>query len=120
MLNLLALLLSVLSLFPVTSDYETLKRQAEVVYAEGSYARAHEIYASVKRDALPPAEQRWVRFRVADTMWRAEAADPKRDDTEVTKARDELLALLREIGDDHDRLWAEINESLGDLTATPF
>lgn len=120
MLNLLALLLSVLSLFPVTSDYDTQKRQAEVAFAEGSYARAHEIYAGVKRDALPPAEQRWVRFRVADTMWRAEAADPKRDDTEVIKAREELLALLRESGDDHDRLWAEINESLGDMAASPL
>jgi hypothetical protein len=68
MLNLLALLLSVLSLFPVTSDYDTLKRQAEVAFAEGSYARAHAIYAGVKREALPPDEQRWVRFRVADTM----------------------------------------------------
>jgi uncharacterized protein YfaS (alpha-2-macroglobulin family)/tetratricopeptide (TPR) repeat protein len=120
MLNLLALLLSVLSLFPVTSDYDTLKRQAEVAFAEGSYARAHELYAGVKREALPLAEQRWVRFRVADTMWRAEAADPKRDDTEVTKAREELLALLRETGDDHDKLWAEINESLGDMAASPL
>ncbi|HEX7677856.1 MAG TPA: MG2 domain-containing protein, partial [Thermoanaerobaculia bacterium] len=120
MLNLFALLLSLLSLFPTTSDYDTLKRQAEVAFAEGSYARAHEIYAGVKREALPPGEQRWVRFRVADTMWRAEASDPKRDDTEVTKARDELLALLRVIGDDHDKLWAEINESLGDLAASPL
>jgi uncharacterized protein YfaS (alpha-2-macroglobulin family) len=120
MLNLLALLLSVLSLFPVTSDYDTQKRLAEVAFAEGSYARAHEIYAGVKRDALAPAEQRWVRFRVADTMWRAEAADPKRDDTEVIKAREELLAMLRESGDDHDRLWAEINESLGDMAASPL
>ncbi|HXA18742.1 MAG TPA: MG2 domain-containing protein, partial [Thermoanaerobaculia bacterium] len=120
MLNLLALLLSLLSLFPVTSDYDTLKRQAEVAFAEGSYARAHAIYAGVKREALPPDEQTWVRFRVADTMWRAEAADPKRDDTEVTKAREELLALLRESGDDHDKLWAEINESLGDMAASPL
>jgi uncharacterized protein YfaS (alpha-2-macroglobulin family) len=120
MLNLLALLLSVLSLFPVTSDYDTLKRQAEVAFAEGSYARAHELYVSVKRESLPTDEQRWVRFRVADTMWRAEAADPKRDDSELLPARDELLALLREIGDDHDKLWAEINESLGDLAASPL
>src|SRR4029077_2535788 len=44
----------------------------------------------------------------------------KRDDTEVSKAREELQALLHEIGDDHDRLWAEINESLGDLAASPL
>ncbi|HXH39047.1 MAG TPA: MG2 domain-containing protein, partial [Thermoanaerobaculia bacterium] len=115
-----ALLLALLSFFPSTSDYEALKRQAETLFAERSYARAHEIYASVKREDLPPPEQRWVRFRLADTMWRAEASDPKRDDTEVTKARAELAALLREIGDDHDRLWAEIHESLGDLAASPL
>ena len=101
-----------------TGDYETLMRQAEAAFAERSYSRAHELYGSVKREALPLTEQRWVRFRVADTLWRAEASDPKRDDTEVAKARDELQTLLREIGDDHDRLWAEINESFGDLAAS--
>lgn len=119
-----SLLLAALSLLPMaapsTSDYQTLKRQGEAAFAERSYSRAHDIYTSVKREGLPLAEQRWVRFRVADTMWRAEASDPKRDDTEVSKAREELQALLREIGDDHDRLWAEINESLGDLAASPL
>jgi uncharacterized protein YfaS (alpha-2-macroglobulin family) len=99
---------------PVASDYPQLKRQAETAFAEHSFARAHELYATVKRDALQPEEQKWVRFRLADTTWRAEASDPKSDDTDVTKAREELLALLREPGDDHDKLWAEVNESLGD------
>jgi uncharacterized protein YfaS (alpha-2-macroglobulin family) len=100
---------------PVAADYPAQKRQAETAYAERSYARAHELYAKVKRDSLQPDEQKWVRFRLADTTWRAEASDPKSDDTDVTKAREELLALLREAGDDHDKLWAEVNESLGDL-----
>jgi len=104
---------------PKAADYKTMKRRAEAAFAERSYSRAHELYASVKPDALPLPEQRWVRFRIADTMWRAEASDPKRDDTEVSKARDELLALLRETGADHDELWAEINESLGDLADSP-
>jgi hypothetical protein len=120
-MDIAALLLMVLSFFPATastSDYDTLKRQAEVVFAERSFSRAHAIYAGIKREGLPPREQRWVRFRVADTMWRAEASDPTRDDTEASKAREELEALLREIGDDHDRLWAEVNESLGDLAAS--
>jgi len=122
MLSLTALLLAVLSLLPIPAagiaDYETLKRQAEAVFAEHSYSQAHELYASVKQESLPLGERRWVRFRVADTTWRAEVSDPKRDDTDITKAREELQSLLREIGDDHDRLWAEINESLGDLAAS--
>jgi alpha-2-macroglobulin len=103
-----------------TADYQTLWRQAEVAFAERSYARAHELYASVKQESLSPADLRWVRFRLGDTTWRAEASDPKRDDTEVAKAREELLALLREAGDDHDKLWAEVNESLGDLAVSPL
>jgi uncharacterized protein YfaS (alpha-2-macroglobulin family) len=129
--SLAALVLSVLSFFPMPgnlffgvapaapADYQTLRREAEIAIGERSYARAHALYASVKRDGLSLPEQRWVRFRTADTAWRAEASDPKRDDTEVTRAREELLALLREAGDDHDRLWAEVNESLADLASSP-
>jgi uncharacterized protein YfaS (alpha-2-macroglobulin family) len=126
--NLAALIFATISFLPIpgnfllsagaptsTADYPTLKHQAEAAYAERSYARAHELYASAKRESLQPDEQRWVRFRLADTTWRAEASDPKSDDTDVAKAREELLALLREAGDDHDKLWAEVNESLGDL-----
>src|SRR5258706_102563 len=130
--NLAALLFATLSFLPIpanvlfgagapqasAADYSTLKRQAEAAYAERSYARAHELYASVKRESLQPEEQRWVRFRLADTTWRAEASDRKSDDTDVVKAREELLAFLREAGDDHDRLWAEVNESLGDLASS--
>src|SRR4029077_5408485 len=70
------------------------------------------------REALQLPEQRWVRFRIADTTWRAEASDPKSDDTDVAKAPEELLSLLREAGDDHDKLWAEVNESLGDFATS--
>ncbi len=130
-MTLTALILSVLSFFPMpgnlffgvgpagTADYQTLRREAEIALGERSYARAHALYASVNREGLSLADQRWVRFRVADTEWRAEASDPKRDRTEVTRAHDELLALLREAGDDHDRLWAEVNESLADLANSP-
>ena len=134
-MNLAALVFSALSFLPIpgniffgtavpvatagTSSYETLRREAEVAIGERSYARAHELYAKVKQESLQPEEKRWVRFRLADTAWRAEANDPKSDDTDVAKARDELLALLREAGDDHDKLWAEVNESLGDLASSP-
>jgi hypothetical protein len=133
--NLAALVLSTLSFLPIpgnvffgtavpvaaagNADYQTLKRDAEVAIGERSYARAHELYAKVKQDSLRPEEKRWVRFRLADTAWRSEASDPKNDNTAVVKSRDELLALLREAGDDHDKLWAEVNESLGDFASSP-
>jgi hypothetical protein len=132
--NLAALVFSALSFLPIpgniffgtvapvaagTSDYQTLRREAEVAIGERSYARAHALYAKVKQESLQPEEKRWVRFRLADTAWRSEASDPKSDNTGVVKARDELLALLREAGDDHDKLWAEVNESLGDFASSP-
>ena len=134
-MNLAALVFSTLSFLPIpgniffgtavpvatagASSYQTLRRDAEVAIGERSYARAHELYTKVKQESLPPEEKRWVRFRLADTFWRAEANDPKSDDTDVAKARDELLALLREAGDDHDKLWSEVNESLGDFASSP-
>ncbi len=134
-MNLVALVFSTLSFLPTpgniffgtavpvvtagTSNYQTLRREAEVAIGERSYARAHELYAKVKPESLQPEEKRWVRFRLADTFWRAEANDPKSDNTGVAKARDELLAILREAGDDHDKLWAEVNESLGDFASSP-
>ncbi len=132
--NLAALVFSTLSFLPIpgnvffgavpvsapsASDYQTLRREAEVAIGERSYSRAHALYAKVKQESLPTDEKRWVRFRLANTAWRSEASDPKNDNTAVVNARDELLALLREAGDDHDKLWADVNESLGDFASSP-
>ena len=48
------------------ADYETNKTAAEQFYADGSYARAHDIYAKVDVAKLPGDEARWVAFRTAD------------------------------------------------------
>ena len=72
-----SLLLTTLSLLPMaapsTSDYQTLKRQAEEAFAERSYSRAHDIYASMKREGLPLAEH--VTSLLAGVLGGAQAHD---------------------------------------------
>jgi uncharacterized protein YfaS (alpha-2-macroglobulin family) len=99
------------------SDYETLKAQAEKFYADASYAKAREGYVKARALTLPPAESRWVAFRLADTLWRSQAATNTSDSTKYDEARQQLEALVRDIQrvEDRDRIWAEVHESLGDF-----
>ena len=53
-------------------DFASRKAEAEKFYAEGSYARAHEIYSALDTSRLSADEARWVKFRTADTLWRSE------------------------------------------------
>lgn len=98
-------------------DYSQLKNDAETQYAQGSYARAHEIYSRVDKSKLSPTEVRWVEFRLADSSWRADAASQTSDTTRLEKAQKQLEELIRVIEKDTDRdlVWAEAHESLGDL-----
>ncbi|MGZ8868980.1 MAG: MG2 domain-containing protein, partial [Thermoanaerobaculia bacterium] len=114
-------MLVLISLFPTvaappvdSTTYAALEQQAEASYAEKSFARAHEAYEQASRLPLTPDQKRWVAFRLADTSWRAAAASPTADPTVRNAAREALEALIRESGDDHDRIRAEANESLGD------
>ena len=88
--------------------YASVKAEAERLYAEKSYARAHALYAEIH----PPTvqEEPWVAFRLADTRWRM---DPK-DGSE--EARRELSALLESAP---HPLWMEVQESLGDSWWVP-
>jgi uncharacterized protein YfaS (alpha-2-macroglobulin family) len=97
-------------------NYPTLRSQAEALVADGSYARAHELYRAVNTNDLAPADQRWVAFRVADTQWRSAAATQRADDTELELARTALERLVRDVeqDEDKDRVWVEVQESLGD------
>lgn len=99
------------------SDYSSLKTAAEKYYAEGSYARAYELYVKAQSPSLSQAEQRWVKFRVADTLWRSEAATQTSDSTKFEQAQQMLNELVRDITreEDKDRVWAEVQESLGDF-----
>jgi len=98
-------------------DYSQLRSEAEAQYAQGSYARAHELYAKVDKTKLNPTEFRWVEFRLADTSWRAQAATQTSDTTPFEQAQKQLEELIRVADKDTDRdlVWAEAHESLGDL-----
>jgi hypothetical protein len=99
------------------ADYSQLKAAAEKEYAQRSYARAHEIYASVDKSKLAPSEIRWVEFRLADTSWRAQSSTQTSDTTKLDEAQKQLRELINAAEKDVDRdlVWAEANESLGDF-----
>jgi hypothetical protein len=99
------------------AEYETDKSAAEKFYTEGSYAKAHEIYSKVDTSHLPGDEARWVAFRSADTLWRSQAATDNADTTKLDDARNDLDKQIRDLTreDQHDRVWAEVQESLGDF-----
>ena len=99
------------------SDYSQIKAAAEKEYSQRSYARAHEIYASVDKSKLTASELRWVDFRLADTSWRSQAATQTSDSTKLDEAQKQLKELIRAADKDVDRdlVWAEANESLGDF-----
>src|SRR5437879_1442689 len=99
------------------SQYTELKDEAEKQYANGSFARARETYLKLDATNLPLPEKRWVSFRLADTQWRAQAQTETADSTKLDEARKQLDALIRDVTrvEDHDRVWAEVQESLGDF-----
>lgn len=99
------------------SEYQSLKAEAERYYAEGSYSRAREFYLRMDTKNLEPADTRWVRFRLADTLWRAEAATQTSDATRFEQARQALESLVRDAKreEDRDAVWVETMESLGDF-----
>ncbi|HKY27238.1 MAG TPA: alpha-2-macroglobulin family protein [Pyrinomonadaceae bacterium] len=99
------------------TDYALAKEEAERYYASGSYARAHEIYSKIDKTPLPQAEQRWVEFRIADTLWRGTAATNTVDPTKFEQAQKRLEELIRSIDkeDERDLVWVMAHESLGDF-----
>ena len=78
-------------------EYETLRASAEKFYTDKSFAKAHELYAGVSVTNLPPAEMRWMDFRLADTQWRAQAATQTADTTKLDQAREALEKLVRDL-----------------------
>lgn len=99
-------------------EYKKLKTDAETLYAEKSFAKAHELYArAMEMSNITSNEARWVFFRNADTLWRAQAATQTADTTKLDEARAQLWKLVQDVqrDEDKDRIWAEIHESLGDF-----
>ena len=101
-------------------DFPQLRNEAETQFAQGSYARAHEIYSRVDKTKLAADDLRWVEFRLADTSWRAQAGTQSADQTPFEQAQKKLEELIRVVDKETDRdvVWAEAHESLGDLLWT--
>lgn len=107
----------IISAFVQQPDYTQLKAEAEAQYSQGSYARANETYTRVDKTKLSPSDRRWVEFRLADTLWRSQAATQTADTTKFDVAQKQLEELIRvvEKEEDRDLVWAEAHESLGDF-----
>jgi hypothetical protein len=98
-------------------DYSQLKADAERFYAQGSYAHANELYSKLEKSALAATDTRWVEFRLADTLWRAQAASSTADTTKFELAQKQLEELIRSHDKENERdlVWAEAHESLADF-----
>src|SRR5882724_4331178 len=96
------------------SDYEKLKQQADTLYDQKSYGLAHDLYVKAAYISLPAGEARWVRFRIADTLWRGESATSTSDQTKFDQARAQLEALIKdaETFANKDGVFAEAHASL--------
>ncbi|MFH1807449.1 MAG: alpha-2-macroglobulin family protein [Pseudomonadota bacterium] len=103
------------------ADYLKLKQQAEQKHAQGAYQQALELYQKASPAKLPPAEKRWIEFRLADASWRSTAAAHRTDSSDFEKAIAELTRLASEVQREQDRdlVWAEVQESLGDYNWLP-
>src|ERR1700755_2743947 len=99
------------------SDYSQLKNDAEAQYAQGSYARANEIYSKVDKSKLNPTEARWVEFRLAETAWRTQSATETSDTTRYEQAQKQLEELIRVADKESDRdlVWAEAHRERSDF-----
>ncbi|MCU0784099.1 MAG: MG2 domain-containing protein [Verrucomicrobia bacterium] len=100
------------------TEYESLKTDAEKLFTDGSFAKAHELYArAMVMSNITTNEARWVAFRFADMQWRSEASTQRADTTKLDEARTQLEQLVRDVPreDQKDRVWVEVQESLGDF-----
>ena len=102
---------------PVQTDYDKLKAEAERLYGEASYSQAHDLYQRAERRNLSASENRWIDFRLADTLWRSQAATQTNDDTKYQQALKQLeeISASYKRDEDRDRVWAEAQQSLGDF-----
>lgn len=96
--------------------YGLLKKQGESYFQKGSFAKAHEVYLKAQKLDLSPSDQRWVGFRVTDTQWRSQMSTNNADRSKLKQAREKLQKMIRDQvrTEQQDRLWVEIQESLGD------
>ncbi|MFN2406088.1 MAG: hypothetical protein ABR594_08530, partial [Pyrinomonadaceae bacterium] len=108
-ISIAAFVFLIFNAFAQQPDYSQLKTEAEAQYAQGSYARANEIYSRVDKTRLNAQDVRWVDFRLADTSWRAQASTETSDTTKFEVAQKQLEELIRAIDKEENRdlVWAE-------------
>ncbi len=111
------LLLPVDHLNAQPGDYKRLKAEAEKYFHQGSFSKARKLYVETNALRLSNREKRWVDFRLADTLWRAQAGTKTPDSSNYDKAKQQLENLIRDVKrvEGRDRVWVEIQESLGDF-----
>ena len=100
-----------------SGGYEDRRDAAELAFEQKSYGEAYRIYSNaVAHLELKPADARWAQFRLADSRWREQAAAGQADPSLFNEARETLVKMIRDVTreEDKDRVWAEVNESLGD------
>src|SRR5437773_416247 len=72
------MMLAVVSGF--AAEFEKINPEAERLFAEKSFAKAHELYQEMDAAKLSAEEKRWVEFRRADTLWRGIETDGDEDE----------------------------------------
>jgi alpha-2-macroglobulin len=88
--------------------------EGERFYKEGSYQLAHEAFVKVDPGSLNAEEKRWREFRLAETQARSQVASRQPDDSAMRQAETDLRKFIEE-GATVDRVWAETQETFGDL-----
>ncbi len=100
-----------------SGGYEDRRDAAELALSQKSYGEAYRIYSNaVSQLELKAADLRWAQFRMADSRWREQTAAAQSDPSKFNEAREALEKLVRDVVrvEDQDRVWAEVQESLGD------
>lgn len=113
------LFLFLIAISTYAADPTQLNPEAERLYTEKSFGKAHDSYEAMDVSNLSADEKRWVEFRRADTAWRSieKDGDDDAENTRANKAEEVLRRLVEERAraDEQDRVWAEAQESLGHL-----
>ncbi|HTI68713.1 MAG TPA: alpha-2-macroglobulin family protein [Candidatus Limnocylindria bacterium] len=103
-----------LVIFSQAATWEEQQRHAEAFYAEGSFVRAWEIYRQAPGD-LSGSTNRWVQFRVNDTLWRTQGENLRNEESERALSALDRVFPQQAPEIERDRAWAEAMESLGDF-----
>ena len=109
-------LLLLLAVPAFAADFASIRPDAERLFEEKSYSRALEAYKKVNLEALGEVERRWVQFRLLDCEWRSLSSTRQPNNARLNDLVELLNREIRDLrGEDQDRVWTEVQESLGDF-----